>query len=58
MDAAKQKIVAIVAAVAVLIAIFVGLRSCGGGTVDSGVRSEPPPSGKTGKQAELEGKVR
>jgi hypothetical protein len=54
MDASKQKIVA---AVAVLGAIFMGVRSCGG-TVDSGVRSEPPPGGKTGKQAELEGTVR
>ena len=58
MDASKQKIVAIVAAVAVLGALFVGIRSCGGGTVDSGVRSEPPPGGKTGKQAELEGHAR
>lgn len=58
MDASKQKIVAVVAAVAVITAVVMGLRSCGGGPVDSGVRSEPPPGGKTGKQAELEGHLR
>lgn len=58
MDASKQKIVAIVAAVAVLGALFMGIRSCSGGPVDSGVRSEPPVGGKTGKQAELDGQVR
>lgn len=58
MESSKQKVIAIVAVAAVLLAIFVGMRSCGGGTVDSGVRSGPPPGGKTGKQAELEGQAR